>query len=248
MPEAELTLYHWEPNGASLRVLAALEEKELVYDCRFLDVSGRENHGAGFTELNPSGELPVLWAEGEALTEASYIGEYIDEAYPEVPLLPADSHGRWVARGWQKFVDDYLAGAISDLAWAALGDRSAAAAGAESAPTVERKAVWRQHSEPFSEDRLTKAREYVAQAVEKIGEAMARGPWLAGDSFGLADIAVLGYAGYLPRILPDALDAPARDWLDRCLARESVKAALAKGRGGDPFALVAPGPEQTRWG
>jgi hypothetical protein len=32
------------------------------------------------------------------------------------------------------------------------------------------------------------------------------------------------------------------------LAREAVRAALAKGGGEDPFTLAAPGPETTRWG
>lgn len=244
-----LELYHWEPNGASLRVLAALVEKQLQCHCTFVDVLARENHEGRVVLLNPTGELPVLVDRDFVLTGASYICEYLEEAFPDAPrLMPGDPAAHWQVRYWQKYVDDYLAAAISDLAWDALGDRKLAAQGAHSAPTAERQMVWREHAEAFPEDRLEKAREYAGQAVSKLEETLRDGRWLAGGAFTLADIAVASWVGYLPKIGSGALGPQAADWLGRVLARPSFVAALGKGRAADPFALAAPGPEATRWG
>lgn len=244
-----LELYHWEPNGASLRVLAALEEKGLAYTSHFVDVLARENHAEGLVSLNPTGELPVLVHDVRPYFQASYICEYLEDAFPDAPrLMPADPSGKWRARYWQKYADDYIAAAVSDLAWDALGDKRLAALGAKSAPTIERQLVWLEHSEPFAVDRLDKACEYVAQAAAKLDEALGDGPWLAGEAFTLADIAMGAWIAYLPSFMPNVLGPAANFWLDRVLAREAVQAALGKGSAADPFALAAPGPEATRWG
>jgi glutathione S-transferase len=244
-----LELHHWEPNGASLRVLAALEEKGLAYTSHFVDVLKRENHGEGYLTLNPTGELPVLVHDGRPYLQSSYICEYLEEAFPDAPkLMPPSPLGKWQVRYWQKYADDYIAAAISDLAWEAFGDRQLAAEGAMRAPTPERRVVWLEHSEPFSEDRLAKAREYVAQASAKLEESFEHWPWLAGEAFTLADIAMASWIAYLPKAAPGTLGPTASEWLARVLARDSVQGALAKGHAQDPFAIAAPGPEATRWG
>jgi glutathione S-transferase len=244
-----LELYHWEPSGASLRVLAALEEKGLAYSSHFVDVLGRENHGEGYLTLNPTGELPVLAHEGRPYVQSSYICEYLEEAFPDaLPLMPGNPPGNWQARYWQKFADDYLASSVSDLAWEAFGDCKLAAEGAMSAPTPERRVVWLEHSQAFPTDRLEKAHEYIAQAAEKLEQALARNLWLAGEAFTLADIAMGSWIAYLPKVAPGMLGPMAAAWLERVLARDSVQAALGKGRAQDPFAIAAPGPEATRWG
>jgi glutathione S-transferase len=244
-----LELFHWEPNGASLRVLAALEAKGLTYQSHFVDVLARENHHGRVAVMNPTGELPVLADRDFALTGASYICEYLEDAFPDAPrLMPGDPAGNWQVRYWQKYVDDYLAAAISDLAWDALGDRKLAAQGANTAPTAERQMVWREHAEPFPADRLEKAREYVAQAAAMLDDTLGKGPWLAGEAFTLADIAMASWVAYLPQVAPSLLGPAASDWLDRVLTRPAFTTALGKGRADDPFALAAPGPEATRWG
>jgi glutathione S-transferase len=247
-----MKLHHWEPHGACARVLIALAEKGLPYAGQYVDLLNGEQFRSGFLALNPGGQVPVLEHDGLALTDASYICEYLEEAFPDAPrLMPDDPKGRWTVRGWQKFVDDHLAGAISDLAWdrhREAADPAAIAALAEQAPTDERRAHWREHAAPFPAERLDRARAYVHQAIERMEAALARGPWLAGDGFSLADIAVYGYASWLPDLAPELVSPPVADWLGRVGARDSVNAARQAGRAVDPHAQAAPGPEQTRWG
>ena len=254
-----MQLYHWEPNGASARVLIALREKGLEFGSHYLDVLGFEQHAPAFLELNASGEVPVLVDRGVAMSESSYVCEYLEEAYPAVPLMPAAPHERWVVRAWQKYVDDYVAASMSELAWQALEaeafrsrDRAALDAAIARIPMQERRDVWTAAVNGYGAEQLQRARERLRETVARMENDLDRGSWLAGSSYSLADIALFAWCGYLPRVAPDLLGEQVcprvMAWLGRMRARPAVRAALTMGRRGDPFATVAPGPEQVRWG
>ena len=254
-----LELYHGEPNAASARVIIALKEKGLEFQSRYLDLLGFEQHRPEFTALNETGETPVLVRDGEAYNESSYICEYLDEAFPERPLMPAAPYGRWQARAWQKYVDDYLAAAVSDLAWQAYGlealrERHGGApeAALAAVPTRERRDVWADALAGYDHARLERARNRVSLTLQKMEADLDGSGWLAGGTYSLADIAVYPYVNYLPRLAPDLVNAGATprtmDWLERMAARPAVQAALALGRAPDPYATAAPGPEHVRWG
>ena len=254
-----LELYHWEPSGASARVLIALKEKGLDFESRYVDVLAFEQHRPGFLALNPSGETPVLVDDGEAFTESSFICEYLDEAFPGQALMPGAPIERWAARAWQKYVDDYLAAAVSDLAWRALGqplmaarDRSQLEAALGRIPMKERRDQWELALDGLGEDMLENARERVRLTLQKTEADLEERDWLAPGGVSLADIAVYPYLRYLPRIERDLVNADTAPrtvaWLERMSARPGVKAAEAMSRTGDPYGVAAPGPEHIRWG
>jgi maleylacetoacetate isomerase len=53
-----------------------------------------EHHAAGYEALNPQRLLPLLIDRGRRYTQSMAIIEYLDEAYPEPPLMPRDIEGR----------------------------------------------------------------------------------------------------------------------------------------------------------
>ena len=99
-------LYHGEPNGPSLSVLAALFESGLEIERRPIDLLAGERHRLpGVSEAVASafaveGEGPVLVLDGEALSEAVFIAQYFDEAAGGCGLQPSDPHARWQTRMW----------------------------------------------------------------------------------------------------------------------------------------------------
>ncbi len=256
---SKLELYHWEPNAASARVLIALKEKGLDFESRYVDVLAFEQHAPDYLKLSQTGETPVLVADGQPLGESSYICEFLDETYPDTPLMPKDPLGRWAARAWQKYVDDYLAASVSELAWNAYGleaFKSRDAASVETAvariPSPPRRDVWTQAMAGYDEDQVAKARDRVVTTVARMEADLSEHDWLAGDAYSLADIAVYPYVNYLPKVTPDLVNPSGwprtMAWLKRMAARPAVKAALAMARTPDPYAAAAPGPEQVRWG
>ncbi len=77
------------------RVRIALAEKELEYECVEIDLNDRP---AWVVKLNPPrGAVPVL-DDGFTLPESEVIMEYLEERYPERPLLPEDRAARAHAR------------------------------------------------------------------------------------------------------------------------------------------------------
>ncbi len=78
------------------RTRIVLAEKGVPYDAVVVDLDDRP---AWMIEKNPpAGRVPVLEEDGWVLPESAVIGEYLDERYPEPPLLPADPAERAAAR------------------------------------------------------------------------------------------------------------------------------------------------------
>jgi glutathione S-transferase len=87
------------------RVRIALAEKRLEHEAVAIDLSDRPRW---LTELNPPrGRVPVL-DDGFVLPESEVIMVYLDERYPELPLLPADLAARARARLLVHRFDDNL--------------------------------------------------------------------------------------------------------------------------------------------
>lgn len=89
-----MELYSYFRSSASFRVRIALALKSLPYDYRTVHLVRNEQTGPAFAAVSPQRLVPLL-KDGEAtLTQSMAIIEYLDEVYPEPPLMPADPLGR----------------------------------------------------------------------------------------------------------------------------------------------------------
>jgi glutathione S-transferase len=77
------------------RVRIALAEKALEYETVEIDLSDRP---AWVYDLNVTGRVPILDDDGFVLPESEVIMAYLDERFPDPPLLPADPRERAEAR------------------------------------------------------------------------------------------------------------------------------------------------------
>lgn len=93
------TLYGYWRSSASYRVRIALALKGLAYDQVPINLAQGAQSGVGFTLLNPQGFVPYLIDGEVGLNQSLAIIEYLDETYPDPPLLPADAVGRARVRG-----------------------------------------------------------------------------------------------------------------------------------------------------
>jgi glutathione S-transferase len=91
-----ITLYDATRCPYCARVRIALEEKQITFETVLIDLDDRPDW---IREKNPpNGRVPVIEVEGLTLPESIAICEYLDEIYPEIPLLPGDAAGRALAR------------------------------------------------------------------------------------------------------------------------------------------------------
>jgi RNA polymerase-associated protein len=91
-----LTLYDAARCPYCARVRIVLAEKSIPHDAVQIDLDDRP---AFIRELNPpSGRVPVLEESAFVLPESAVIMEYLEERFPEPPLMPADPAERAAAR------------------------------------------------------------------------------------------------------------------------------------------------------
>jgi glutathione S-transferase len=128
-----------------------------------------------FERLSPLRRIPVLIDGDFSLCDSSVICAYLDEAYPDPPLLPRDPQNRGRARWLEEFADSRL-GDI--FIWGLFYQR------------VVRPAVW---GEPCDEERVTRTlAEDAPAALDYLETQLPGSGFLFGD-FGLADISVASF-------------------------------------------------------
>jgi maleylpyruvate isomerase len=85
-----MKLYGFFRSSASYRARIALSVKGLPYEAVPVDLRSPASaqHTPAFLELNPEGLVPVLIDGATTVTQSLAIAEYLEETYPEPPLLP----------------------------------------------------------------------------------------------------------------------------------------------------------------
>jgi maleylacetoacetate isomerase len=100
-------LYGFFRSSAAYRVRIALNLKNLSYDMAAIHISkdGGRHRLPEYRKINPQMRVPALaLSSGDVLIQSLAIIEYLDEVYPDPPLLPADDLARARARAVAQIV------------------------------------------------------------------------------------------------------------------------------------------------
>ena len=89
-----MTFYGYFRSSTSYRTRIAMNLKGLDYDYIAVNLAQDEQLKSEFLSLNPQGLVPVLQADDLLLFQSPAILEWLEEVYPENPLLPKDAAGR----------------------------------------------------------------------------------------------------------------------------------------------------------
>ncbi len=89
-----MRLYTYFRSSAAYRVRIALNLKGVAYEAVPVNLRKGEQRQEGYRAVNPQQRVPSLDIGGATLIQSPAILEYIDEVYPEPPLLPAGAANR----------------------------------------------------------------------------------------------------------------------------------------------------------
>ena len=231
-----LELYHSINSVCAQKVRIALEEKGQKATDHLMTLRGDQFEPA-YLKLNPSGVVPTLIHDGEPIIESSLILYYIDDAFPEPPLMPKSPRQRHRVRMYNKLIDEYVHNSCMILTFAtafrpAFLKMAPEAWQAEIAKSpLKRRAEYKRSviehglDSEFVADALTQHRKLLSW----MADSLKSGPYLAGEAFSNADCAVIPYILRLELLkLGGIWDRypEVADWWGRVRARPSVKSAI----------------------
>lgn len=231
-----LRLYHAWASTCSQKVRLALAEKDLAYDGVVLILRRFEQLSPDFLRISPGGVVPVLVHDGFTVRESTIINDYLDDAFPERPLRPADAKGRARVAVWNRFVDDVATLAIKKpsfqknmrpflqtLPQAEIDDA------VRRMPNPETARRWRDAARNgIPEPELVAADADLRRMLDLMQETLAGEAWLAGEAYSLADINIAPFVHRLASFPEYDLtrDWPAvADWYARLRARPAFARA-----------------------
>lgn len=199
-----IKLYDFKSSPNCQRVKVVLAEKNLPYEIIPIDLRQQEQKTAEFLKLNPYGKVPVLLDDGTALYESCIINEYLNEKYPDPPLMPADLGKRAKARILTDYGLAHLDGAYQKLRVELLKDQ-------------------KEQSQEIIEEAKNSLRKLLQHLENELGDQ----PYLAGN-FSLADAALIPRFIRLEGfgVLPDPALPRLAKYLQRMKERPSVRAIL----------------------
>ena len=170
----------------ALRTRLALQEKGLDHEHVEIDL---RNKPAEFARISRYGKVPALFDGERHLYESAIINEYLDEQYPEPPLMPKAPVERAYARIWIDFANTRLMPASASIAYG---------------KTDEEK---------------QRARERFGRHMATVASELGDGPWFLGQSYSLVDVTYAPFHARLERYAGIAISDSVLAWLERVAAR-----------------------------
>jgi glutathione S-transferase len=245
---ARLELYHFWDSFCSFKVRICLEEKGLAWTGHYVDLMAFENLKPSYLAVNRNGVVPTLRYEGELIPESSIINEFLDDCYPEPALKPADPLSRARMRYWVKVEEDELFAAVRPASLnlmmkrvfvrysdAELDQLLASHPRPHLIPTLKKMFLG-----PPDPNAVDRSRRSLSAILRRMEQALSRtGPWLAGTTFSLADVAAAPVVDRIQRLRMTDLwdDLPAvKDWVELMTGRTAYQAALPP----DQFRMPSP--------
>jgi glutathione S-transferase len=213
-----LKLYDNVASVAAQKVRMTLHEKGQSWETASVDLRNGDVMNADYLQLNPGGVVPTLIHDGRPYIESTAIIEYLDEVFPEPPLKPATPAGRHRMRLWTKRIDEEVHKATGPLSQAvyiryAHLDKTPEQLDAYFARLPDKDREARQRSAirlGLEAPEIAPALRCYSRLIDDIEAQAAAAPWLTGEAFSLADIAVAPYLARMEMLVLEALWADGR--------------------------------------
>jgi len=189
---------YWSPRSRSFTTLWLMEETGQPYERVLTDISTGANRTPDYLAINPMGKVPALVDGDATMAESAAICAYVADRYPQAKLAPPIGDPRRAKYlQWLFFAPSCIEPAILQ-AYLKL-----------EIPAVS--AAWGS----------------VTQTFDVLDQALDKGPWLLGDSFTAADVAIGAGMNFAIRMFKMIPARPNFDrYLDACAARPAFQAAV----------------------
>jgi len=210
-----LKLYHSPTSPNSRRVRILLAEKGLKVPLVAVDLANGEQHSAAYRAINARRVVPTLVLEdGTAIGEVPAIMRYLDEAFPEKPLLGVTPRDKALIAMWERRAE------LEGFAAVMEAVRNAA-------PGLKGRAIAGPHDYEQIPALVARGKLRVNDFYADLDARLADARFVAGEAFSAADITALVTVDFATK----GLSLPIRDdhratkrWYGEVAARPSAAA------------------------
>jgi glutathione S-transferase len=237
-----LELYHHGSSVCAAKVRFALGEKGIEWQGHYIDILTGDQFAAEYVKLNPKAVVPTLVHDGRVIVESTVINEYLEDSFPETPLKPSDPQARATMRLWTKAVDEDVHPACAEVTFSSCHRHIIQRLPQKDyenflASTPAHSVTPRWHArkkeivtQGFDAPGLDAPYRLYDSYLGKMEKTLAAQPWLAGETFSLADIAMTPYVNRLGMLGMAQMWEKTRprvtDWFSRIKARKTFKPAF----------------------
>jgi len=234
-----LTLYHYDRSTAAQRVRLALEEKGIPWQSVIVDTARGdvENLPEDYHRLNPKGLVPVVIHNAEAIPESLVILEYLEDAFDDAPLRPQSPSARARMRLWMRKIDEsvHVASRVVGVCivnrhiYREKGEAKIQQYYGQMKDQVRKQNDLVNIEEGLDSPLLPDAVRTFRSLFEEMDGWLAENEWLAGDSYSLADVALVVYVRRLESFMLAPLWAGLGNldaWYRRIEARPAYREAV----------------------
>ncbi len=237
----DLKLYYEWRSTSTRRVRMVLHEKGLDWEGLHIEKGEEnENYLPWYAKLNPLGVVPTLIHGDHVIIESNVINEYLEDTFPEVPLRPDSPYEKARMRVWLIRSENEAHDAINPISERARAPRKARFTKEQQLELVKacphpgRRAlkVGRvMNGIPDSVIETSHLR--IAWLLEEMERSLEDGPWLAGSTYSLADIAMAPFMErFIANDIPETQDMETHlpltaDWWVRIEARPSYQYVMS---------------------
>ena len=163
---SNIQLYFAKASTFSQRTRVVLLEKGIDFTPIEIDL---QNKPDGYTQISHYGKVPAIKHGDVEIYESAIINEYLDEVFPEPPLLPRDPAAKAIARIWIDYANTRLVPAFNKF----LRGKD-------------------------SQEQEQGRREFTEVLLYIEQEGLGKGDYLLGDQFSLVDISFYPWFERLP--------------------------------------------------
>ena len=215
MLQSDLKLYESQGSPNSRRVRIFLAEKGISVELIAVDIAAKAQFSPEYSAINPRNVVPTLVLEdGTAIGEVPAIWRYLEEVYPEKPLLGINAKDKALVTQWERWAEQEGFAAVMEAVrnWV---------------PGLAGRALAGPHAYDQIPALVERNEARIGHFYTDLNARLEAVTFVAGDRFSAADITAVVAIDFavaaLELELPDGLPA-LRTWYATVSVRRSLSA------------------------
>jgi len=215
MSSDHLKLYEASGSPNSRRVRIFIAEKGICVSRVPVDLGAKEQFSEAYAKINPRRVVPTLVLEdGTTIGEVPAILRYLEEAYPNTPLLGTSPTDKALVTMWERRMELEGFAAVMETV-------------RNKVPGLKGRAIAGTHDYEQIPGLVGRGRQRISDFYADLEIRLGEASFVAGDRFSVADITAVVTVDFATKALDLAIpdgNSATRRWYDKVAVRSSFAA------------------------